>query len=300
VGGVTGRIDMSTKRPGRGGFDVGFLDGGPLLAGRGPEFSASLERGLAILGCFGGGERWLGVSEVAGRLGLSRATAHRYMLTFRALGFVEQGPDRKYRLSLAVTRLGCSAMSGMSLVGQAGASMRALARRTGFVVELGVLDGPEVLVLERVEGESLRGGRESEALGGELRLPVYCTALGKLLLAMIPPGVRRGLLGEVVLERRTPATVSSKHALREELQDVEAAGLALCDGELVAGVVMIAAAVRDERGDVRAALGMSGLRSRISAEGLAGALGAHLVSAADEISARLGYRRPDERVGVAL
>ncbi len=175
--------------------------------------------------------------------------------------------------------------------------MRALARRSGFAVELGVLDGVEVLVVERAEGRSLY---EDGVPGGGVRLPVYCTALGKVLLAMVPPGVRRGLLGEVVLERRTAMTVASKRVLREELEEVSLSGLAVCDGELVAGVVMIAAAVCDEAGDVRAALGLSAMRSRISAERLAGVLGAHLLSAADEISARLGYRRPDELAGAAL
>ncbi len=186
----------------------------------------------------------------------------------------------------------------MGLVMQARGSMQALVRLTGLAVELGVLDGPEVLLVERVEGR-LRSGVPGSVSGGEVRLPAYCTALGKLLLAMVRPDVGRELLREVVLERRTPTTVRSKGALREKLWGVCESGVAVCDGELMSDVVMIAAAVRDVHGEVQAALGLSAMKSRITAESLASALGPHLLSSASQISARLGYRRADERARVA-
>jgi DNA-binding IclR family transcriptional regulator len=269
------------------------------VAGQGPHLSASVERGLAMLECFGRGDRWLGISEIAERLGASRSTTHRYMITLQALGYVEQGDGRKYGLALGATKLGCSAMSGMSLVAHARSSMEELARRTGFVVDLGVLDGPEVVLVERVGGRRRSvagGGRPTE---GEWRLPAHCTALGKLLLASLPADVGRELLAELVLERRTSNTITSRQTLRRELSQVRTSGLAVCDGELTAGRVAIAAAVRDERGDVYAALGLSAGGSRITAEGLASELGPHLLSAADQISAQLGYRRADERARAA-
>jgi IclR family KDG regulon transcriptional repressor len=131
--------------------------------------------------------------------------------------------------------------------------------------------------------------------GVESRLPLHCTALGKLLLAMLPADVRRELLGELVLKRHTPHTIRTRRALLEELSRVGGSDLAICDEELELGQVMIAAPVRDERGDVRAALGLSAMTSRITADGLARALGPRMVSAAAQISARLGYRGPDEQ-----
>jgi IclR family transcriptional regulator, pca regulon regulatory protein len=296
--GQLGGMCMSASNTAVGRLDVGFL-GGPLVTGPGPHCSASLERGLALLECFIGTDRLLGVAEVAGRLGLSRSATHRYMMTLQALGFVERGPGRKYRLTLDVTKLGRSATCGIGLAEHARASMRELARRTGFAVELGVLDGPEVLLIERVKVYSRSATLSAEGSSGELRLPVHCTALGKLLLAMVPPDVGRELLDEAVLERCAANTITSRRALREELSQICRSGLAVCDGELTSDAVMIATSVRDERGDIRAALGLSALRSRITAEGLASALGPHLSSAADQISARLGYRRVDEQARVA-
>ena len=128
-----------------------------------------------------------------------------------------------------------------------------------------------------------------------MRVPVYCTALGKLLLAMLPDGVRRKLLGELVLERRTPCTITSKRGLREELLAVRESDLGVCDEEMASGLVGIAAAVRDERGETCAALGLSAAGSGVALERLVDGLGSHLLSAADQVSARLGYRRADER-----
>lgn len=95
-----------------------------------------VERGLEILKR---GEWLLGISEIADRLEMSRLTTHRYVSTLQVLGFLEQGDRRRYRLTLGVTKLGCSTMSGMGFVVQARALMEELADQTGLVADLGVL-----------------------------------------------------------------------------------------------------------------------------------------------------------------
>jgi IclR family pca regulon transcriptional regulator len=261
-----------------------------VLRGEGdPRFSVSLERGLAILECFDG-RLVLGVKDVARLLGMTHSTAHRYVSTMRALGFLEQDEGRRYRLALGVTGLGCSVMSGVSLVEHARSFMQDLARMSGLAVELGVLDAPEVLLVERVGARTLGVGGGGVGFGGEVRLPAYCTALGKVLLAMVPEDVQRAALTRVVLRRRAPGTIKTKGVLRGELAGIRESGLAVCDEEYAVGVVMIAVAVRDERGDVRGALGLSAARSRTTVQGLVDGLAAHLLSAASQISARLGYR----------
>ena len=217
------------------------------------------------------------------------------MITLQALGFLEQGDRRRYGLTLGVTELGCSATSGMSLLEQARSFMQELARQTGFGVDLGILDGPDVLLVERIASRRRGVIREGRAPAGELRLPVYCTALGKLLLATVPADVQRQLLGELALERRTPSTIVNKRMLRDELSQISASGLAVSDEEMEPGLVTIAAAVRDESGEAHAALGLSAMTSTIAAESFISALGPHLQSTADQISARLGYRRAHER-----
>src|SRR5258708_38071732 len=73
----------------------------PMLRGR--RYSQSLERGLAILGCFTSEHPVMGIADIADELGMSRSTTHRYVTTLLALGYLEQGRSRKYRLRLRVT-----------------------------------------------------------------------------------------------------------------------------------------------------------------------------------------------------
>src|SRR6202167_3291208 len=120
---------------------------------REPRYSQSLERGLAILGCFTPERRVLGIADLADALGMSRSTTHRYAITLTRLGYLMQVEKRKYRLALRVTDLGMSAMNSMSLQEHARPDLEELRRRTGFTVVIGVLDGPEVLLVDRVCGE---------------------------------------------------------------------------------------------------------------------------------------------------
>lgn len=82
---------------------------------REPRYSQSLERGLAILGCFTPQRPVLGIADIADELGMSRSTTHRYVITLVALGYLEQGASRKYRLGLRVTDLGMSTLNSTGL-----------------------------------------------------------------------------------------------------------------------------------------------------------------------------------------
>ena len=95
------------------------------------------------------------------------------------------------------------------------------------------------------------------------------------------------------LTKRGPNTITRKKALREELEEIQAAGFAVGDQELAAELYAIAAPVRNEAREVVAAVNLAA-SAIITLEELVDALGPHLVSTADRISARLGYRRDDE------
>jgi IclR family pca regulon transcriptional regulator len=127
------------------------------------------------------------------------------------------------------------------------------------------------------------------------RVPAYCTAMGKLLLANLPDAEQRDLIGAMKLSKQGPNTITSKKALREELEEIAASGFAVDDEEIGPELYAIAAPVRNEAREVVAAAGLAAHSSVISLEELVDALGPHLVSTADRISARLGYRRDDEQ-----
>jgi IclR family transcriptional regulator, pca regulon regulatory protein len=265
---------------------------------REPRYSQSLERGLAILSCFTPDRPVLGIADIADSLGMSRSTTHRYVITLVALGYLEQGASRKYRLGLHVTDLGMSALNSTGLREHAQPYLDELRRRTGYTINVAVLDGPEIVYVARAR--SPRRGQQRIDLGLALgsRLPAYCTAMGKLLLAQLPDSERRALLGEIKLERRTTSTITSRRMLAIEFERISEDGLAVNDGELNLGLLSIAAPIRSDSREVVAAANMAAHSSMISLQDLIDHLGPHLVATADRISARLGYRRDDELAAV--
>lgn len=262
---------------------------------REPRYSQSLERGLAILGCFTPKRPVLGIADIADELGMSRSTTHRYVITLVALGYLEQGASRKYRLGLRVTDLGMSALNSTGLREHAHPYLEELRQRTSYTASLGVLEGTDVLYVDRVRSFRRGQGRVDLNLHTGSRVPAYCTAMGKLLLASLPETEQRDVIAAMKLTKHGPNTITSKKGLREELDEIAAAGFAVDDEELAPELYAIAAPVRNESRDVVAAVSLSAHSSVISLEELVDALGPHLVSTADRISARLGFRRDDEQ-----
>ncbi|MGO8905563.1 MAG: IclR family transcriptional regulator [Solirubrobacteraceae bacterium] len=259
-----------------------------------PRYSQSLERGLAILGCFTPERPVLGIAEIADELGISRSTTHRYVITLFALGYLEQDASRRYRLGLGVTDLGMSVLNATGLREHAHPHLDELRRETSYTVGIAVLNRAEIVYVDRAP--SFRPEQDEIDLGLDTgsRLPAYCTAMGKVLLANLPEREQSELLASMKLTQRGPNTITSKNALRVELEQIREEGFAVNDQELAEGLHAIAVPVRTVSGKVAAALGLSAHTSAISLEELVDALGPHLVSTADRISARLGYRRANE------
>jgi IclR family pca regulon transcriptional regulator len=258
---------------------------------REPRYSQSLERGIAILTCFTPERPVLGIADIADELGMSRSTTHRYMSTLTALGYLEQGASRKYRLGIRVTDLGMSAMSSTGLREHARPYLEELRQRSQYTVSLAVLDWPEILYVDRLHRR--QSNIDLELHTGS-RLPAHCTSPGKLLLAYLPEEEQRELLAAMKLNKRGPNTITSKQALLDELGTIREEGLAVDDEELAAGLYAIAAPVRNHAREVVASVSLEAQSPMISLAGLVDALSPHLIVAADRVSARLGYRRDDE------
>jgi IclR family transcriptional regulator, pca regulon regulatory protein len=258
------------------------------------RYSQSLERGLAILSCFTPEDPVLGIADIAEQLRMSRSTTHRYAVTLLALGYLEQVASRKYRLGLRVTDLGMSALSATGLREHANPLLEELRNRTSYTVSLAVLDGPEILYVDRAR--SFRRGQSKIDLNLRpgSRLPAYCTSMGKLLLAHLPEHTLNELLLEMKLTRRGPNTITSKRALRIELERIREEGVAVSNEELAPELHSVAAPVRSESKEVLAAVNMAAHSSMITLDELVYALGPHLIATAHRISALLGFRREDE------
>jgi|SRR5581483_3748763 len=256
------------------------------------SYSQSLERGLAILSVFRSGRPLIGVSDLAREVGLSRSTTHRYIATLAGLGYLDQDPDsRKYRLGPRVLDLGFSAIHSMDLREVAAPHLQRLSDETGHTVNMAVLDGADIVYIERCR-TSRQGQRDIDLnLHIGSRLPAYCTSMGKVLLANLPPKAQKDVLRRTTFTRRGPNTLTDQATLLAELERVRETGFAINNEELAYGLRSIAAPVRSHSGEVVAAINLAVHRTMVSFEELLARLGPSLEGTAAEISARIGYAR---------
>jgi IclR family pca regulon transcriptional regulator len=240
--------------------------------------SRSLERGLAILSSFNSDRPLIGVSELSRDLDLSRSTAHRYISTLAQLGYLHQDRESKrYRLGPKVLDLGFSAINSMDVREISAPHLRQLSDETGYTVNLAILDGTDIVYIERCR-TSRPGQREIDLnLHVGARLPAYCTAMGKAILAFLP-------------EERCEELIA-RSDFREELARIRDSGVALNDEELAYGLRSIASPIRSESGEVVAALNLAVHRTMASAEELTTRFGAAVTRTARDISARMGHRQ---------
>jgi IclR family transcriptional regulator, pca regulon regulatory protein len=255
--------------------------------------SQSLERGLAILSAFKSDRPLLGVSELGREVGLSRSTTHRYVATLATLGYLQQDPSTKrYQLGPRVLDLGFSAIHSMELREISAPHLQQLSDNTGFTVNMAILDGTDIVYIERCR--SARAGQREIDLNLHVgsRLPAYCTSMGKILLAYLPRDERDALLESIDLQQRGPNTLTARRALRVELERVREAGLAINNEELAYGLRSIAAPVLSQSGSIAAAINLAVHSSMVSMEELVERLSGPLRRTADDISARIGHRMP--------
>ncbi|TXC99837.1 IclR family transcriptional regulator [Streptomyces sp. ISID311] len=258
-------------------------------------FSQSLERGLLILSSFSENRPVLGISDLGRAVGLNRSTTYRYVATLAKLGYLQQDPNsRKYSLGPRVVDLGFAAINSMEITRVAGPLLQALSDETGYTVSMAVLDGPDVVYVDR-----RRSGRAgSFAMGLQLhvgsRLPAYCTSMGKVLLAYQEPAALRDLVDRTDLARRGPKTITVREQLLVALNRVRRTGFALNDEELAPGLRSLAAPVRDRSGVVVAAVNIAVHLTvwNASVDSVMSRLEHPLRRATTEISTRLGYRPP--------
>jgi IclR family transcriptional regulator, KDG regulon repressor len=249
----------------------------------------SVTNAARLLKAFLSREETLGVSELARRLGLGKSAVHRLLATLAAEGLVAREPDGSYRLGLVVFELGEAVRSHMDLHAAAGPVLVELREQTGESSQVGVLDGDQVVYVDRLESShSLRLMHEAGR-----RVPLHCTSSGKVLLADLPEAhVERVIAAG--LHPHTPHTITTPEALRAELAVVRRRGWADAVNEREIGVASLAAPVRGPGGDVVAAISVGAPITRFRAvprQRLARAV----VEAGEAVSRRLGWAPPEER-----
>lgn len=236
-------------------------------------------RVLAVLGAFTPDRPELGLTALARRAGLPLSTAHRLVGELAAWGALERGDDGLYRIGLRLWEVGALAPRSLGLRESAMPFLEDLYEVTRQNVQLAVLDGTEVVYVERL---SARGAVDVVTRVGS-RLPLHATGVGLVLLAHGPPDLQERVLARP-LHRYTERTMTDPEQVRRVLADVRRTGVAVSDRQIEMVSLSVAAPVRGPRGEVVAALSVvvpaagSGTRPyvlavRAAAHGITRALG---------------------------
>jgi IclR family pca regulon transcriptional regulator len=189
-----------------------------------------------------------------------------------------------------VLDLGFSAINSMDVREIAAPHLRELADETGYTVNLAILEGTDVVYIERCRS-SRPGQREIDLdLHVGARLPVYCTAMGKAIMAFLPEDQAEDLIARIEFVPRGPNTLTDPDAFREELARIRESGVALNDEELAYGLRSIASPIRSQSGEAVAALNLAVQRTMLSAEDLIARFGPVLTRTAHAISLGTGHR----------
>ena len=246
----------------------------------------SVERALAIIEILDiHGE--LGIGEMSALLALEPSTVHRLVSTLRTRNYVLQNPEnKKYRNGFKIFEIGSNVVRRLGLRRQAYPFMTELADRTGEAVNLAVRDGACVVYIDKIESQATI--RVDLAVGKAM--PLYCTGLGKVLLASLSDDDVSRLLGDGPFERYTEKTVTDPLRLRSQLKEIRERGFCIDDEEYVSGLVCVAAPVRGRNGSVLAALSIAVPKYRyLEDPGRKDIIRDLVVSAARNLSESLGF-----------
>jgi len=246
----------------------------------------SIERAIKILEAFSEENFEMSLSEISKKVNLPKATAYRIIYTLKESGLIEQRTDTgKYRPGLKLFELGSLVFKKLKLREIALPYMENLSKKCGETVHLGILQGDEVISIESCDSSfDLR----SNIYIGK-RAPLYCTGVGKALLAFLTPEE----ISRVLKKRRkkyTDNTVVERERLEEELRKVREKGFAVDNMEHEEGVRCVAAPIRNYEGKVVASVSISGPSIRITEEKIP-QLASMVKKTAEIISKKLGATR---------
>ena len=246
---------------------------------------SSVTNAVRVLKAFSSTEREWGVSDLARRLDLGKSTVHRLLTTLTDEGMLDQNLETgRYRLGLVVYDLAAALTTQHDLHEAVLAPMSSLRNRTGETVQVAVLDGRQVVYVERLDSPNtlrmfLEIGRRNSA---------HCSGTGKALLAFLPRDDLDRLLKGWELQKKTEYTITSIKKLRTELEQIRNQGFAENRHESEVGVISVAAIIRDAGGRPIAAISVAGPAERMDSMRLE--LAHTTMEAAAVVSRRLGYR----------
>jgi IclR family pca regulon transcriptional regulator len=225
-----------------------------------PNFMTSLARGLAVIRGFTQQKRSLTISQLSHRTGIPRAAVRRCLYTLSRLGYVGAEDGKNFSLQPKILGLGHAYLSSTTLASSAQPLLDRVSDLLHESSSIALLDADEILYVAR---SSTTRRIMSVDLGIGTRLPAYCTSMGRVLLAFLPPSDLDAYFARVKLVAHTNRTVIAPERIRAELAAVVRNDYAIVDQELELGLRSIAVPVRNLAGKVVAAMNIGTQASRV-------------------------------------
>ncbi len=225
--------------------------------------TSALEKAILVLSKLAESERAIGLAELAEEIDLPRQTIHRVLQQLTEAGLIIRAPQKdRYEIGPEMTRLSATALVSRNRRPPVRAHLHELLELTEETCNVGVLDQDEIVYIERVEGISpLRLDLE---IGS--RVPIHCTAIGKLLVAEQHKNVRTRILRATSLQQFTENTLTEPEALEDEFAAIRSQGYSFNNEEYVFGLTAIAVAIRDRENKAIAGLAIHAPSTRMNEE----------------------------------
>jgi 2-aminomuconate deaminase len=221
--------------------------------------NASVAKAFQILHVLGSGNGEMTATDVAHALGSNLPTVHRFLVTLEEIGVVSRTAQGRFQLGLKLATLGNKVESHKLLIGHVQAPLNTLAAEFREVAHCAVRSGAVAINVARaLPDRSLVIG---DAAGETV--PLYCSAVGKVLLASLDSAMRGRFLEHIELRRCTERTLTDRAALARELRHVAQCGYAIDNEEWEEGLRSVAVPIKNGRGQAVAAIAMSAPASRL-------------------------------------
>lgn len=214
----------------------------------------AVERALKILDLFNEHEKELKITEISQRMALHKSTVHSLLKTLKKHHYIEQNHENgKYRLALKFFERGNIVNQNIELKSVAKDHLVELSNKTGNTVHLVILDGQEIIYIDKVESSSAailysRIGRKAL---------IHSSGVGKAIMAFQSPDEINDILKDYVFVRQTGNTIINKESLIKEFEKIREQGYAIDNEENEPGVFCIAFPIKNKNNQVVAAISIS-------------------------------------------
>ena len=232
----------------------------------------------------------LSLGDLSKKIQLPKGTTHRLLSSLAYFDFARQDPlTRNYSLGFKLMDLGNQMLDQLDLRNVARPNLIYLAEKVQETVHLVIRDTDEALYIDKVDLYPRRAGLQMVSRLGA-RIPMHCCSVGKVLIANLPGEEIEKIITSRGLPKRTKNTITNRDQLREHLAMVKVRGYAVDNEENEKGVRCVAAAIKNEKGQVIAAMSISGPTARITLEYIHPALKDEVCKTALNISRQLGFK----------